>query len=92
MKKAKKKTLVIVASCMFALMMMFNVNVSLDNESMNTDVSLSGVTALAASISGEVACNCASWYQFNRDCTARNNGNSCSSSENCRAADAQCGD
>ena len=93
MKKVKKKALIIVASCMFALMMMFNVNVSMENESMNTDVSLSSMSALAISTSSEteVLCNCAAWYQMNRNCTARNNGNRCSSTEDCRSADEQCG-
>lgn len=49
MKNAKKKALIIAASCMFALMMMFNVNVSMDSSNTSACISLSGMKAMAAS-------------------------------------------
>lgn len=53
MKKAKKKILIIMATCMFVLMMMFNVSVSMDDRG-STDISLAGVSALA--VTGDESC------------------------------------
>jgi AraC-like DNA-binding protein len=51
--------LILFSSCAFVALMMVNVSVSMENTGMATDISLSGVTALAAASSGEcdaIAC------------------------------------
>ncbi|MCC5905539.1 MAG: hypothetical protein JJU13_05000 [Balneolaceae bacterium] len=63
----KKKILILISSCAFAALMLFNVSVSIENSGMETDISLSGISALAVS-SGECTGGCSGCFGWGGTC------------------------
>jgi hypothetical protein len=55
MKNIKKKILILISTCAFVALMLFNVSVSMDGTETSSDISLSGIQALA--ISGSEDCH-----------------------------------
>jgi hypothetical protein len=52
----KKRILILLSSCAFVALMLFNVSVSMEDSGMATDISLSGITTLAYGCNGERTC------------------------------------